>query len=173
MVALNGLSKLRGHKDVVTGVKFLSKGSQKLLVSVSKDTLLKVWDMSTQFCIQTIVGHRNEIWSLAVCPISDGRLVVTGSADGRLRGYSLSQSGEAEEAVHLRDDERVLDYIGSVERLFPTDKATSLHFNTEATVLVAQNSGKNVEVRPSSYCFIFTSPCSFLLFGTKPRPKRR
>lgn len=147
MVAMNGLSKLRGHKDVVTGVRFLTRGSQKLLVSVSKDTLLKVWDLATQFCIQTIVGHRNEIWSLAVCSISEGRLIVTGSADGKLRGYCLSQSDNEAGAVLLSDEERVLEYIGSVERQFPNDKATSLQFNPEATVLAAQNSGKNVEVR--------------------------
>jgi U3 small nucleolar RNA-associated protein 12 len=45
LVASVGICKLRGHKDVVTGVSFLQKASQKLLVSVSKDTLLKVIDV--------------------------------------------------------------------------------------------------------------------------------
>ena len=29
-------------------------------------SLCQVWDISTQHCIQTIVGHRCEIWSLVV-----------------------------------------------------------------------------------------------------------
>jgi WD40 repeat protein len=61
-----GICKLRGHKDAVTGLGFVERNSQKLLVSVSKDTLLKVWDVATQHCIQTIVGHRCEIYSLVI-----------------------------------------------------------------------------------------------------------
>ena len=79
--SLVGQCRLRGHKDAVTGVAFLPPNAygggavgagggltrvQSLVVSVSKDTLLKVWDLSTQHCIQTIVGHRCEIWSLAI-----------------------------------------------------------------------------------------------------------
>jgi U3 small nucleolar RNA-associated protein 12 len=107
MVATVGICKLRGHKDVVTGVSFLQRGSQSLLVSVSKDTLLKVWDLDTQYCIQTIVGHRCEIWSLAVLHISGAHegdsnsdsyddanvRVITGSSDDVLRGYRIPISG--------------------------------------------------------------------------------
>jgi U3 small nucleolar RNA-associated protein 12 len=77
----------------------MERGSQKLLISVSKDTLMKVWDLSTQHCIQTVVGHRCEIWSLAILSPSasdtgaGGDLssvrVVTGGADDLLRGYRL------------------------------------------------------------------------------------
>ena len=67
LVTLTGVCKLRGHKDAVTGVAFMQRSvGQPLIVSVSKDTLMKVWDVVTQHCIQTIVGHRCELWSLAV-----------------------------------------------------------------------------------------------------------
>jgi U3 small nucleolar RNA-associated protein 12 len=36
-----------------------------LLVTCSKDTLLKVWDLAGRTCVQTIVGARAEVWSLA------------------------------------------------------------------------------------------------------------
>jgi U3 small nucleolar RNA-associated protein 12 len=42
LVAGVGLCRLRGHRDSVTGVGFLQRGHQRLLVSGSKDTLLKV-----------------------------------------------------------------------------------------------------------------------------------
>ena len=42
LVAGVGLCRLRGHKDAVTGIGFLQRGFQRLLVSGSKDTLLKV-----------------------------------------------------------------------------------------------------------------------------------
>ena len=106
LVTLTGVCKLRGHKDAVTGLAFIERAGQKLVVSVSKDTLLKVWDVATQHCVQTIVGHRCEIWSLAVYRQGtgsgsvgeedgeyEGVRVVTGGADELLRGYRLAVSG--------------------------------------------------------------------------------
>jgi WD40 repeat protein len=48
------------------GLGFFTRHNESYLVSVSKDTLMKVWDLSSQYCVQTIVGHRCEIWSLLV-----------------------------------------------------------------------------------------------------------
>ena len=105
LVTLTGVCKLRGHKDAVTGLAFIERAGQKLVVSVSKDTLLKVWDVATQHCVQTVVGHRCEIWSLAVYRQGtgsgsagedgeyEGVRVVTGGADELLRGYRLAVSG--------------------------------------------------------------------------------
>lgn len=70
-VAESGLYRLRGHRDGVTDVVFLSLhvGSKETglgrlpngLASCSKDTLVKLWDLDTQSCIQTVVGHRGEV----------------------------------------------------------------------------------------------------------------
>jgi U3 small nucleolar RNA-associated protein 12 len=51
LVALNGIVRFHDHKDVVTGLAFLNRGkNQKLLLSVSKDTLLKVRERKTWTC---------------------------------------------------------------------------------------------------------------------------
>jgi WD40 repeat protein len=50
--------RLRGHKDQITQVKFLSK--HNILVSSSKDTFVRVWDLDIQHCTQVCV------WTLAV-----------------------------------------------------------------------------------------------------------
>ncbi len=42
LVTYTGICKLRGHKDAVTGVGLLRRHSQQFIVSVSKDTLMKV-----------------------------------------------------------------------------------------------------------------------------------
>ncbi|CAG8657132.1 2774_t:CDS:2, partial [Scutellospora calospora] len=68
-----GLFRMRGHKDQVTAIRFLSKpsldgvisediSSHGYLLSSSKDTFLKLWDLSTQHCMETIIAHRSEIW---------------------------------------------------------------------------------------------------------------
>ena len=112
LISLTAVCKFRGHKDAVTDLTFLSVNGRKLLVSVSKDTLLKVWCMDTQSCIQTVVGHRCEIWSVALIgdefspsttSDTDADInannsamhtqttltIVTGSSDDVLRGYSV------------------------------------------------------------------------------------
>ena len=57
------------------------------LVSSSKDTFLKVWDLALQHCVQTVVGHRSEVWSFDLDEGS-GRL-VTGAGDNQLRMFRL------------------------------------------------------------------------------------
>lgn len=77
-VAESGLYRLKGHRDGVTDVVFLEgdgrEGSVAIegegarrrrrlpngLASCSKDALVKIWDLDTQSCVQTIVGHRGE-----------------------------------------------------------------------------------------------------------------
>lgn len=59
-----------------------------------------MWDLETQCCVQTVVGHRCEIWSLAVLQrVSNSgetsALIMTGAADELLRGYRLSSSASA------------------------------------------------------------------------------
>lgn len=71
-VADSGLYRLKGHRDGVTDVAFLSVGGKgggpggqgqlpNGLASCSKDTLVKIWDLDTQSCVQTVVGHRGEV----------------------------------------------------------------------------------------------------------------
>lgn len=41
----------------VTDLVFVERGGRRL-VSASKDEFVKVWDLDTQHCCQTVVGHR-------------------------------------------------------------------------------------------------------------------
>lgn len=152
VVNLAGRCKLRGHKDVVTGCVFVppssttSNGQSKYLISCSKDTFMRVgyleqtaypvlicnshsfvqvWDITTQSCIQTVVGHRCEIWSMVLCTmptstsqegseeVGSSLLILTGSADDLLRGYRMQMDGDT--AIGLGDDEQMLEYCGAVQ----------------------------------------------------------
>uniref|UniRef100_A0A7S3MHG5 Guanine nucleotide-binding protein subunit beta-like protein n=1 Tax=Spumella elongata TaxID=89044 RepID=A0A7S3MHG5_9STRA len=154
LVSYTALCRLRGHKDAITGVSFLKTPQQQYLVSVSKDTLLKVWDLETQCCVQTVVGHRCEIWSLAVLQRASGNsLLVTGAADEVVRGYRLSTTGTTTAVVAgestSEDSMQVIEFYGSVERQSggngSIDKCAGLSFNPEGSLLAAQSSGKMVE----------------------------
>jgi WD40 repeat protein len=110
LISFQGIIRFTGeHKDAITALSFLSLPSKKLLISVSKDTLLKIWDLETKHCIQTIVGHRNEIWSLSfLIPFSVSQeetteedlsriRIFTGSSDELIRVYRFNSTHKKEE----------------------------------------------------------------------------
>ncbi len=83
-------NRLKGHKDQVTTLQFIQ---DDFLVSGSKDTLLKLWHLSTQHCLDTIVAHRSECWSSALLPVettfADSALLLTSGAEGEVKLWSL------------------------------------------------------------------------------------
>ncbi|KIY46629.1 WD-repeat-containing protein [Fistulina hepatica ATCC 64428] len=109
-----GLFRLRGHRDQITAIRFLTPSASPsthsgLLLTSSKDTFLKLWDLSTQHCIQTVVAHRSDIWTMDVDP--EQSLVFTGSAEGELKAWALdhdvlsgglkeTESGEIAKIIH-------------------------------------------------------------------------
>ncbi|WWD03840.1 hypothetical protein V865_001896 [Kwoniella europaea PYCC6329] len=109
-----GLFKLKSHRGAITGLKFIPHPNPNksthpgFLVSTAKDTYMKLWDLETQHCIQTIVVGRSEVTSLEVKEYDDylptgqgeeedgegirGRwIVVTGSGDGESKVWSLDK----------------------------------------------------------------------------------
>ena len=74
----------------------------------AKDGLVKLWDLDTQHCFQTIVSHHKEVWSLElVGGVSQGGGVVslprlvTATGDNKVRVFQLSllAAGVGEEAA--------------------------------------------------------------------------
>jgi U3 small nucleolar RNA-associated protein 12 len=101
--------RLRGHKDQITGLHCLystpSSAQPSHLISASKDTLCKIWDLTTHHCIETVVGHRSEIWSTALS--SCGQYLITGTAELELKVWQvdhdlLGSKSEVEEGADVR-----------------------------------------------------------------------
>lgn len=108
LVAEVGQYKLRGHKDQVTGVRFveaeprsqdgedgddmaLDESGEGFLLTTGKDSLIKLWDLSSRHCIETHVAQTNgECWALGVSPDSSG--CVTAGNDGELKVWALDTS---------------------------------------------------------------------------------
>jgi U3 small nucleolar RNA-associated protein 12 len=163
LVSEVGLFKLRGHKGEITGLHFLhpAKPSQEegengaepeadteqaFLLSTSKDALLKVWDVSTQHCIETHVAQSNgECWALGVSP--DGSGCMTAGNDGELKiwaidllglGQAGSSVGEGSEQQYLR--ERGVLYRES------KDRPLGISFYTKSDYIAVHGSDRAIEI---------------------------
>ena len=138
VVAETGLCRLRGHKDQVTDAAFVetmnpstpnaSASAGARLVTCGKDAAVRVWDLDTQHCAQTLAHFGAECWSLDVDP--KGARLVVGTADERLHVFSVfGRGGSSDEDV---DDEDVA--VGAKrKRAAETSKASGASARRPAT----------------------------------------
>ncbi|CAO3565668.1 unnamed protein product [Mortierella alpina] len=161
-----GLYRLRGHKDQVTSVRFLSRPSlveggkptDGYVVSASKDTLIKLWDLSTQHCMETLVAHRNEVWDFDVN--GDESMLVSGGGDADIKVWKIDaavlRTGLAvgEEAKEEGDEEaegasagipKAITFYGSIPRQ-SKERVTTLKFHSSQQFLGCQASDKSIEL---------------------------
>lgn len=80
---------LPGHDHSVSAIKFIPSGaagspaSGNLLVSASRDKTLRIWDVSTGYCVKTLRGHTD--WVRDVAPSFDGRWLLSAGNDQTAR----------------------------------------------------------------------------------------
>lgn len=89
---------LTGHDHSVSAVRFIPSGaagspsSGNLLVSASRDRNLKIWDVTTGYCLRTLQGHA--AWVRDVCPSPDGRYLLSTGDDMTARLWDISASNQ-------------------------------------------------------------------------------
>lgn len=125
-VGETGLFRLHGHKGKITDCQFFTTSRGRFLATSSLDTFVKIWDLETQHCTQTLVGHRSEVWSLCVNP--DQTRLVTASED-MLRVWVIHQEGEAEADI--------CEAYGELERQ-SKKRAHLIRYNKQGSVLACQ-----------------------------------
>ncbi|KAI0321825.1 WD-repeat-containing protein [Amylostereum chailletii] len=151
-----GLFRLRGHRDQITGIRFLSSAastlpststatSARFVLTSSKDTFLKLWDLSTQHCIQTVVAHRSEIWTLDID--QDRNLVFTGSNDGELKAWKIDPEtlGDGLRETSNGQISQVIQPITTLP-LSSQHRVTQLTFHPSLPYLGVQSQDRSVEL---------------------------
>ncbi|OJJ47928.1 hypothetical protein ASPZODRAFT_15373 [Penicilliopsis zonata CBS 506.65] len=152
-----GLFKLRGHTDQITSLHFLFPPAELLqaagqtehagfLLTTSKDSLIKVWDLATQHCIETHVAQSNgECWSLGLSPDQSG--CITGGNDGELKVWSIDESAMIEVAKERTGSEsrKILTDRGTLYRN-GKDRTTGICFHPRSDYIGIHGSEKAVEI---------------------------
>ncbi|WWC72303.1 uncharacterized protein I206_106265 [Kwoniella pini CBS 10737] len=163
-----GLYRLKSHKDSITGLKFIKHPKKEqnnhpgFLISISKDTYLKLWDLSTQHCIQTIVVGRGEVTSLEVKEdynskveendiVDDedikGRwIIITGSNDGEAKVWTLEKS-LLDKGLKENDNGELPTLIQPLCILplpSSTQPITQINFHPTSPLLLLQTNDKNI-----------------------------
>lgn len=147
LIAEVGLYRLRGHKDAITKIEFLRGEDDALggsndgwLISTGKDTLIKLWDLSTQHCIETHVAHHGECWAMAVSP--DQRGCITAGNDGELKVWGIDTSALSTRA---KGDTDCLIHRGTLYRQ-TKDRALNITFHPTSNFVASHGADKNVEI---------------------------
>lgn len=164
LVAEVGQYKLRGHKDQVTGLRFIepepqlqgddedqamvvdSDRSDGFLLTTGKDSLIKLWDLSSQHCIETHVAQNNgECWALGVS--SDFRDCITAGNDGEMKVWSLDVTSLASsnQTVDLSQAVKFLQDRGTLHRQ-TKERAVEVVFHPRRDYIAVHGVEKSVEI---------------------------
>lgn len=165
LVAEVGQYKLRGHKDQITGLVFLEpetqvedeegntamvlngqQNSEGFLLTTGKDSLLKLWDLSSRHCVETHISQSNgECWALGVSPDLSG--CITAGNDGEMKVWSLDAEGLASSAnrVDVSASTHFLNDRGTLHRQ-SKDRATEVIFHPRRDYFAVHGAEKSVDI---------------------------
>lgn len=155
------LYKLLGHKDIVTHLQFhlfpyvsnqkheetennliqskKSRQFDEMLISGSKDTSLKIWDLESQFCAQTLMDANQKVYSFTIM----NNIIIVGGEDEHLRAYrcGIKQVSDTHSISYLQ----YADLIGTFKKQ-GSERLVELSLSSDERYLIATSADGNVEV---------------------------
>ncbi|CAO0794673.1 unnamed protein product [Mucor circinelloides] len=167
IISESGLYRLKGHKDQITCLAFLDPkkiddetdvgvSNEGYVLSSSKDTLIKLWDLSAQYCRETLVGHRSEVWSFAVS--KDQKVIISGGAEAQLKawkidwkilGLSLEELGQEDQmqvdSTTPATLQKAINVYGQIPRQ-SRDRIVTIQFHPSGKFVGVQANDKSVEL---------------------------
>ena len=173
LVSEVGLFKLRGHKDRITGLRFLEVANNEIprtavgssgdapmdqsdenvshithsyLISTSKDSLLKLWDLTGQNCIETHVAQSNgQCWSMALSPDNSGLITAGNEGELRVWGTDLPGLSRLGSKASNTSQNHYLREKGTLYRR-AKDRTTGVSFHPLGMMIAAYGAERSVEI---------------------------
>lgn len=165
LIEEEGKVRLRGHKDQITGLQFLhpeapvvvgedgeqildtdDSTSEGFLLTTGKDSMIKLWDLASNHCIETHVAQTNgECWALGVSP--DGSGCITAGNDGEMKVWSIDTVGLYKFSKQVDNDveNRYLHDRGPLQRQIK-DRALEVSFHPRLDYFAVHGAAKAVEI---------------------------
>jgi len=87
---------LMGHNQSVRDITLHTDSERPddpILVSVSKDRVVIIWDLNSGQLLSKLFGHSNSIYTCCACKTSRGSVVITGSEDRMLKVWEMGIDG--------------------------------------------------------------------------------
>ena len=75
----------KSHSKYITSIAISPNG--KYVVSGSRDNSIKIWDIETSTCLNTLENHSDFVSSVAISP--DGKYIVSGSYDKTIKIWDI------------------------------------------------------------------------------------
>lgn len=158
LVSETGLYRLKGHKDQVMRVEFLKATKAEdvdgdvdveedtpeddpWLLTTGKDGLIKLWDLSTQHCVETHMAHRGECWAMTLSP--DQRGIITAGNEGELKIWTIDPVKLATRSSSAV--ENCLIEKGIIHRQ-NKDRANTVTFHPNGNYFAVNGPDKSVEI---------------------------
>jgi len=144
--AEKGICRLKGHTNQVTKLQFYYFYSKQYLISISKDSLLKIWDLVGYSCVQTVVSSRGEWWDFHIFPKLN--IIVTASSQpevfGILSSETYSYFTPQESNVFKEEESPFIVSLGNT--MLKSSKCTALSVDDSGCHLVCYENDKSLQV---------------------------
>lgn len=121
------------HTGIISAMNFNQDGS--LLATSSWDHSVRLWDFEKGSLQKTFLGHRGEVWSVALPP--EGEFIASGSKDGEVRIWPLNRSSQYElikndwSPLGFSPDSTTITAYNRDETLATFEIATGVTLNTQ------------------------------------------
>jgi WD40 repeat protein len=81
---------IKAQTPVVWAVALTPDG-KRVVATGAVDGPIRIWDLATGTCLDTLIGHTDRVDAIAVTP--DGKRVISGSFDKTVRVWDLIGAG--------------------------------------------------------------------------------
>ena len=82
------IKREKGHSSSISSVAISPDG--KTIVSGSWDKTIKIWDMQSGECLNTLEGHSSYVESVVISP--DGKTIVSGDHNGTIKIWDMKNT---------------------------------------------------------------------------------